>query len=189
MSIFLGIAIMFDFINAFIAVMMNDFGRAIIFTIIGGVLFYLKSRIEAGVYKSKSLKENLVNADNGEDICKDVADFGIVSGETGKDLKRKYYRVTSLCDGIEIDARFVIAFSKPLQCLLFNENRLNYVNLLFSENDVKAVSIKDRMVGVGLLYGKSFYMTFDSEEYAKEVYDLLLKVNSKGVKRHVQRYF
>ena len=89
MSIFLGIAIMFDFINAFIAVMMNDFGRAIIFTIIGGVLFYLKSRIEAGVYKSKSLKENLVNADNGEDTCKDVADFGIVSGETGKSLKRK----------------------------------------------------------------------------------------------------
>lgn len=42
MSIFLGIAIMFDFINAFIAVMMNDSGRAIIFTIIGGVLFYLK---------------------------------------------------------------------------------------------------------------------------------------------------
>ena len=45
------------------------------------------------------------------------------------------------------------------------------------------------MVGVGLIYGKSFYMMFDSEEYAKEVYDLLLKVNSKGVERYVQQYF
>ena len=165
--------------------MQNEIGRATIFTIIGGMLFYLKSRIEAGVYKSKSLRENLVNADNGEDICKDVADFGIVSGETGKSLKRKYYRVTSLYDGMEIDAQFVIAFSKPLQCLLFNEDRLNYVNLLFSENDVKAVSIKNKMVGVGLVYGKSFCMTFDSEEYAKEVYDFLLKVDSKGVNKYV----
>ena len=180
MFIFLDIVIMFDFINAFMALMVNDIGRAIIFAVVGCILFYLRSRIETGVYKSASLKENLVNADNGEDICKDVVDFGIVSGETGKSLKRKHYHVVSLYDGMEIDAQFVIAFSKPLQCLLFNEDRSNYVNLLFSTNDIKAVSIKGKMVGVGLVYGKSFYMTFDSEEYAKEVYDLLLKVNSKG---------
>lgn len=179
MSIILGIVIMMNFIMMFISLMQNEIGRATIFAIIGGLLFYIKGRIETGVYKSKSLKENLANADNGEDTCKDVADFGIVSGETGRSLKRKYYKVVSLYGGQEIDARFVIAFSEPLLCLLFSMDCSDYIDLLFSSNEIETVSIRDKRVGIGLLYGKSFYMTFDSEEYAKEVYNFLLKVDSK----------
>lgn len=186
MSVILGIVIMMDFIIAFVSFMQNEIGRAIIFTIVGGVLFYLKSRVEAGVYKSNCLKADLPSNLNGESFGTYVKDLGIVSGETDEKFVRKHYHVVALYDGQEIESRFVMLYSKPIQCLLFNDSFFGYVDLLFDTNDVTTVSIHGAQVGVGLTHNRSCYMIFDSEEYAKEVYDLLLKINLKEVKKYVQ---